>query len=176
MKPHFRTPQLRADSSQHRNATPGFRTPQPSDPLESLDLLEQTQPKSVCELGGKNGSPTSCNSLNLGLSLLRPYMARIAANVSVTGYTGKARSTVACLECKRQKSLSLHFGNFAHLLLLLRNLEVLAAGDTSITYRLEVRPIGTKSATAFGKWLIEPINDTILAGMRSAFGKDSGDK
>jgi hypothetical protein len=97
-------------------------------------------------------------------------------NVSVTGYTGKARSTVACLECKRQKSLSLHFGNFAHLLLLSRNLEIVADGDTSITYRLEVRPIGTKSATAFGKWVIEPTSDTILAGMRSAFGKDSEDR
>jgi hypothetical protein len=176
MKPHFRTPRLRADSLQHRNVTPGFRTPPPLDPLESLDLLEQTQPKNVCELAGKNGLPTSCNSLNLGLSLLKPYMARIAANVSVTGYTGKARLTVACPGCKRQKSLSLHFGNFAHLLLLWKSTELLADGDTSIIFRLEARPTGTESSTAFGKWVIEPINDTILAGMQSVFGKDSGDK
>lgn len=173
MRPHFRTPRLNHDSLQQRNKTPGFRTPPPLDPLESLDVLEQTRPKSACELGGNTGSLTSCNLLNSALSLLQPYMARIAANVNVTGYTGKARLTVACPECKRQKSLSLHFGNFAHLLLLWKSSERLAEGDTSITFRLEARPIGTKSSTAFGKWVVEPIQDTILAGMRSVFGNGS---
>lgn len=113
-----------------------------------------------CATISKDGS-RQCDTLNSALSLLGQGMgvAALVANLTMpnipgiaTGSTYDARVTVVCPECNALKLWSKRGCTLPTLLLSLRSLETLRAGDTSIIWRLEVKPTGPASDRAFHVW------------------------
>ena len=152
-----------------------WRTPQESDPLEELDLLSTSRILNVCEMDGNNGLPTECHFISSALLLLDHYMASLAMIDSVMDSPVLARLTVGCLACKRQRNLSLRFGNYAAIPLLLKSTEHVTGADTFITWQLTLRPKGTKSNTVFGKWQDDTMSTMKLVSQLLGSGKDSAE-
>lgn len=155
--------------------TGSWRTPQESDPLEGLDSMSTTRMLNVCEMDGNNGLPTECHFISSALSLLDHYMARVAMIDTATDSPVSARLTVACLECKRQKNLSLHFGSYALIHLLLKSTAHVTGDGTSITWQLTLRQPGSKSNIAFGKWRDDSTKNMKRAIQQLRFGKSSAE-
>lgn len=143
-----------------------------SDQSIELDSLETSALQNVCEMDGRAGLPV-CNSLNLALSLLLPFMQKIAVSDDVTALPFEVRSTVACPVCKRQQPLSISFGSYAGILSWLRSLEVVAEGDTSIIWLTEVRKHGRESRDAFGIWPDVRTSVVTVGGRLLGSGKSS---
>ncbi len=152
-----------------------WRTPQESDPLEGLDSLSTSRLLNVCEMDGNNGLPTECHFISSALLLLDHFMASLALIDSATDSPVLARLTVGCQACKRQRNLSLRFGNYAAIPLLLRSTEHVTDADTSITWQLTLRPKGTKSDIVFGKWQDATMSTMKLVSQLLGSGKDSAE-
>lgn len=150
-----------------------WRTPPESDPLEGWDSLSTLRTANVCETDGRNGLPTECLLLSSALLLFDQFMVKIAATGFATDRPIRGRLAVGCQVCRRRRNLSVRFESYATVPLLLRSLGLLEAADTSITWQMDLRAIGMKNDTVFGKWQAGNTNGTILAGMLLGSSKSS---
>lgn len=137
-----------------------------------LDSLEDSRLQNVCEMDGRNGLPV-CNSLNLALSLLLPFMRRIAGSVGATEFRLEGRTVVGCPVCKRQRPLSLSFDDYQGVVSWLRSLAVLGVGDTSIISQTTLRRHGRAERDAFGVWPDANTSVMTVAGVLLDSGKSS---